>query len=400
MDLDGLLGPDDVDTEDFVLSLTFECLSDTPKSMKNPLFSSHVKKYTDVQQLASDIELLFPPGLGTMLKGNIPPSVAWFKTLPTGPAPGFIVYLLVLTKRGCRPKIYIGSGTNARSGGDTRLEDYDNWTVLPSLVKAALDDGYIIAHKGLLAWTPTLPRPGLAPRTRLLFLALEATFTYNFWAMRAYKKDYGMGHMCLWPRLDLEYDGLCTRCCLYEGIRRNFDLSDEQLEEVAALRTENLRKRQAFNTNKWRKEFRERDPEGFRAWTAASKSDYHYRQMAYNYDEYATKRVESHREYRANNPDKYEAEKKAVTASCRAARANKEHFCATCNIPFGEARHLADHLTTPSHNLVANCDRTSPLFCVFCTYLYSDKKAFKNHLKSQRHIGKVAAAQAEEMDLD
>jgi hypothetical protein len=32
-------------------SLTFECLSDTPKSMKNALYSTKTKRYTDLQRL-------------------------------------------------------------------------------------------------------------------------------------------------------------------------------------------------------------------------------------------------------------------------------------------------------------------------------------------------------------
>jgi hypothetical protein len=45
---------------------------------------------------------------------------------------------------------------------------------------------------------------------RLMFVALEATFTYIFWAMRTISKDYGMAHICLWDRNTLEDDGLCS----------------------------------------------------------------------------------------------------------------------------------------------------------------------------------------------
>ncbi|KAH0367935.1 hypothetical protein KCU65_g4357, partial [Aureobasidium melanogenum] len=395
MDLDRLLGPDDVETEDLVLSLTFECLNDTPKSMKNALYTTQVKKYTDLQQAASDVELMFPSDLGEMMKASTPPTLPWFKSLPNFSCPGFIVYLLVLTKPGHRYKIYIGSGTDSRFGGSSRLDHYDYSDALPQLVKKALDDGYVIAHKGLLAWTTTLPRPGLVPKTRLLFLALEATFAYNFWAMRAYKKDYGMGHMSLWPRLELEYDGLCSHCCLYEGIRRNFDLSDEQLEEVAALRAENTRQRSAIFTHNWNVAFRERDPEGYRAWYRSNGSDYHFRQMAFNYDEYTTRKLNERRARRAANPEKYEEQlatrREELNADSEVARENNSHFCDDCNHGFATDKALTVHLKSPKHQQVVNADRTSPLWCAACHTISSSAYTWSTHIKSQRHLDNVVA---------
>jgi hypothetical protein len=371
-DLDDLFGPDDVDTEDFVLSLTFECLFDTPKSMKNGLFTQHVKKYSDLQQLASDVELLFPSGLGAMLKGQTAPTIQWFKSLPTGPTAGFIVYVLVLTKHGCRPKIYIGSGTSARWGGTQRFKDYDRWTLLPSLVKAALEDGYVIAHKGLLAWTPSIPSERLAPKTRLLFLALEATFTYNFWALRTYKADYGMGHMCLWPRSDLEYDGLCTHCCLYEGIHRKFDLSDEQLEDIKAVRYQKY---------------------------LVGKREWHHKQMAYNYPDYRDYKNEIQIKYRAENPEVLEREYARNRLLHDQVREAQTYYCDTCDTSYGEERSYNDHVKTPIHKRLLTCDRTSPLFCHYCTYPYEDERGFKRHVTSKRHITGVAKAKAAEAEI-
>lgn len=133
---------------------------------------------------------------------------------------------------------------------------------LPVRIKSAIDDGYSITHKGLLCWA-ALPLVHLIPAVRLLFFVLEATFTYAFWAMKAKKKDYGMGHICFWDRTQLEYDGLCTHCALDEGVRGEFELSAEQLEVYAKEREE---KRRAVHRD------------GYSSW--------HYRQMAENYDEY------------------------------------------------------------------------------------------------------------------
>ena len=372
MDLDDLLSPDDLDIEDFVLSLTFECLSDTPKSMKNGLYTQHIKKYTDLQQIASDIELLFPGGLDKMLKGKTAPTIPWFMSLPTTPTTGFIVYVLVLIKRGCRPKIYIGSGTSSDYGGEKRFENYDKRVLLPSLVKAALEDGYVIAHKGLLAWTPSLPSEKVAPKTRLLFLALEATFTYNFWALRAYKNDYGMGHMRLWPRLELEYDGLCTHCCLYEGIRRNFGLSDEQLEEIKAVRYQNY---------------------------LANKRCWHHRQMAYNYSDYRDYQTERQIRYRAENPEVLEREYAKRRLEHDQVREAKTWYCSTCNVSYGEERSFNAHVKTPIHARLLTCDRSDPWFCHICTYPYNNERGYKLHLKTKRHIDLAAEVKDAEEDV-
>jgi hypothetical protein len=60
--------------------------------------------------------------------------------------------------------------------------------------------------------------------------------------MRTVTKDYGMAHICRWDREDLDYDGLCTHCCMNEGVSGNFELSAEQLE---ALSVEKNKKRKA-----------------------------------------------------------------------------------------------------------------------------------------------------------
>jgi hypothetical protein len=40
-----------------------------------------------------------------------------------------------------RAKIYVGSGTDAQNGVKSRLAHYDNLTMLPRFMKAALEDG-------------------------------------------------------------------------------------------------------------------------------------------------------------------------------------------------------------------------------------------------------------------
>lgn len=106
------------------------------------------------------------------------------------------------------------------------MGNYRRGDNLPDLVQNALHEGYKIAHIGLICWI-SLPPVSLQPTIRVLFIALEAAFSYIFWAMRTVNKDYGMSSICLWDRTTLEYDGCCSHCCLNEMITGDFTLSAE-----------------------------------------------------------------------------------------------------------------------------------------------------------------------------
>jgi hypothetical protein len=160
-----------------VMLTTWQCLCDTPFSLKSTLFTPF---FPDEEALQSTMSILtFAPGLFEVLQAVKPPTIAFFKSLPTLTSPCWAVYLLVLEKLDCRPRIYIGSGTNTESGVKARFTNYDNTRFLPEYVEKSLEESYEIVHKGLLVWTP-IPRPGLVPLSRLLFHALKATFAYIF----------------------------------------------------------------------------------------------------------------------------------------------------------------------------------------------------------------------------
>ena len=105
--------------------------------------------------------------------------------------------------------------------------------VLPSFVRAAFVDGYKLAYKGMLAWSP-IPEARNVPRVRLLFVALEATLGFIFWGMKPTPNYFHKGSFCPWPWVSFEYQGLCSHNALFDPIRANFDLTPEQLETIAA----------------------------------------------------------------------------------------------------------------------------------------------------------------------
>jgi hypothetical protein len=281
--------------------------------------------------------------------------------------------LLVLEKATCRPKIYVGSGTESQYGVSVRLSQYDRKNSLPRYVQQAIDDGYIIVHKGLLCWT-AIPPPSLVPKIRLLFFLLEATFAYAFWAMRTTKNDYNMTHICPWAvnvidmAPEFGYDGLCSYCSLGEGVSGDFGLSEEQLEALAAQK----------------KEAR-----------AAAKSVYgssvHFEQMANNHDEYLEKQAGYKVVRRAQDGGEYHRQ----NARDNAAKHHKAktHFCEPCKRSFPTAHFLSRHKKTKPHlNKAEEMKRKH--ICHACNYGSNHRGTFNTHMKGARHLKKAAAAAA------
>jgi hypothetical protein len=303
----------------FVMYMTWEYLCDTPFARKNALFARFFTSLQVLESTASIASLTFTPGLSEVLQSSTPPTIQIFKSLPTTHTKSrWGVYAIVLEKFGSRPRLYIGSGTSTDRGVHTRLRRYKYRQDLPCFVEAALEDGYTITHKGLLCWIQT-PTASFVPARRLLFLTLEATFTYIFWAMQASKGDYVMGHLCLWDRASLEYDGSCSHCCLTESIPGDFSLTPEQLE--------------AQDIDKKRK-------------LAALNSDNHHYQMESNYEEYRSKRAAGARKTRAKNPGR--ATKDAADRRAK-HKLEKTYHCGLCNHSFGSKFKLRQHEKSLKH---------------------------------------------------
>lgn len=144
------------------------------------------------------------------------------------------MYALVLEKAGSKPLLYIGPSTSAAQGVRQRFHQYDILILLPYYVLKAIDDGYTITSKGLLLHCQS-PSAGQVPMLRLTFVAMEAAVSYLFWAHKTLTKDAACVVLCPWERASLEWHGLCSHNPLTEGVSGNFNLTKEQLEEMAAI---------------------------------------------------------------------------------------------------------------------------------------------------------------------
>jgi hypothetical protein len=347
-----------------VVLVTWNTLVSTPISEKNGLFARFYTSQDVLEAIASAASITFCPGLFEVLQRVTPPTIEWFKKLPTSNMLlVWAVYALSLEKKGCRPRVYIGVGTEVNLGVIHRHRQYDDGLYLPSGVASSLEKGYKITRKGLLCWMP-IPRPSLVPLYRLLCYALEASFAFMFWAMNTKKVGLGMAHLCRWDPKTLEYDGVCSHNSLKDPIAGEFDLDDEQLEALAVDREKRrleLKKQNATN--------------------------YHYKQMEINYDEYMTDACERSIRARANNPERtLENERRRRIDAVE----NKKHHCELCNLSFTSSNWLAKHEKTAKH-LRKLKESDNPFRCAPCNLGFHNISNLRRHNESVRHRRAVTA---------
>ncbi|RDL36686.1 Clathrin heavy chain [Venustampulla echinocandica] len=235
---------------EYVVGQVWSLLTLTPARRQNPIFNMILSTRDVVEQILADSLLVFAPGLLDVVRSPTPPSVAYFKSLPTDVTKHWAVYLLVLEKPGCGPKIYIGSGTGELRGVVTRFYHYDNKTHLPRYIQHALDDGYMIVHKGLLCWCP-IPTATNRFVVRAIFLAVEAVFSIVLCAMRHQQRHRGIPSLGPWAREDVQYDGCCTHSSIAEYIPGQTDaLTPEQtVAKEVEMKHRRLQQKQIYVTN-------------------------------------------------------------------------------------------------------------------------------------------------------
>ncbi|KAL9032893.1 MAG: hypothetical protein Q9180_006244, partial [Flavoplaca navasiana] len=268
----------------------------------------------------------------------------FFKNLPDNTWWGshWAVYAIVLEKLGFRPKLYTGSGTSAHQGVHQRFWQYDNGEI-------------------------PIPAASFVPVRRILFVALEAAFAYLLSAMMDDTRNHVLKNIGLWDRASLEYDGLCSHCSLNEAILGEFELDDEQLEELAREKEQKRVELKSENNSSW-----------------------HYKQMAENYDDYIGKSTERVYRSRANNPGrhtKYAADRREE------ARQNKTYHCVPCDIAFSEKLSFIAHEKSPKH-LRQVTGAQSTFRCGPCNLGFHNQSNLTRHNKTLTHSRNMEKARS------
>lgn len=359
--------------------LTWNLLNiDAPDWYINPAFEVVFGERSAYDSIAACSPLSFPPNLHDVLTSSQPPSLDFFKPLPKPTGKMWGVYACTFEKTGCRSKLYIGSGTDADYGVSTRLRHYrPDGHLLPRFVHQAFNQGYHLAHSGLLCWTP-LPSAALVPRVRARFLALEALFTCLFHAAIPAITDEYYKHLLLWERHTVEWEPLCSHLSLREKITESFeslDLSAEELDIIAAIKTEKraayLKRHREAERNKdidayrlrgrvtksaWVTENRDRFNQTAGRTRAKAKSERRFHcdvcemslQSQLALEKHLASQSHADRVASIEKPEisQYSINRKETRAD---AKANNEHHCHTCNKGFDTDWALNRHNNTMSH---------------------------------------------------
>jgi hypothetical protein len=138
------MAPDATILLQLVLPLIWTCFN---MGRTYPLFSKVLSSQVIREQLFAFTTLVFAPGLLEDLQASTPPTISWFKSLPTDDYAQWAIYRIVLEKLFCRLKINIGSGTKAHALVRTRFSKYDRRSRPPIFADKALKDWYNIVHK-------------------------------------------------------------------------------------------------------------------------------------------------------------------------------------------------------------------------------------------------------------
>ncbi|KAI7323033.1 hypothetical protein KC315_g8626 [Hortaea werneckii] len=352
-----------------VCLITWTVVSGTPLEKKHEAFAQVLPSLLVLEAVASSASFFFAPGLYEVLQSASSPTLAFFKGLPSDLSwsnaqlrDRWVVYAIVLEKPDRRPRVYIGTATQKDYGSRSRMQHYDNAYLLPRWVAHALKEGFEITHKGFICWIPR-PTADMVPVRRLLFKALEASFTFYFWAMKSRYFDWGMEDISPWDRHNLEYDGLCSHSSLYEDVLADFDLTPEQLIAQAADREAKRLKLKAENA-----------------------TNHHFKQMETNYDEYIGEAIGRKMKSRALNPH---LDQIAERTREDRIRDEKRFYCALCDEAFTRQSILDTHLASPKHERMKEYD-TAKYKCTTCKKPLSSQQKLNEHNKGVKHRAMVA----------
>jgi hypothetical protein len=147
----------------------------------------------------------------------------------------------------------------------------------------------------------------------------------------------------------------------------DFNLSAEQLEAQAIGKEEKRTQMKSGNATNW-----------------------HYKQMATNYDGYIGQATERVQRSRANHPGR-DANHQA--RRIEQAKAEKTFYCVLCDIPCGTKQNLEKYQKRAKHPRKLQRRTTPPFKCRPCNVAFHNQSNLTRHEETQRHRQNVSAAQ-------
>ncbi|KAK3077462.1 hypothetical protein LTS18_010196 [Coniosporium uncinatum] len=334
--------------------------------------------------------LTYAPGLLDVLQADTPPSPNFFMTTPTVDGKSWAVYAALLTKDGCDPALYIGSGTDALCGHRKRVAVYHDKEnrMLPCYVRALYDGGFDLAHVGLLCWAP-IPSPEMVQRARLRFLAVEGTLTNLFFSVIPTCMDDFWADIVPWCREDVVWRSTNSHTALQEGVGDGLNLSEEQLR-----RREDDRKRRS----------KERSKKAYVKNTQAMRAQYDL-ERARDIDAFRLKKRIQAASWTAKNRPKA---REGWARGKKKALAERRFYCETCQRVFADSSKLARHNKSTLHKNKSEgvpptakalerqaysarviADRT--FHCAPCNQLFNCASRLEAHNSTRKHLDKHAA---------
>jgi len=305
---------DDADLEDLdfiVNDKAWDLLKvDAPSWYMNPQFKVVFKNRDSYDSIAICSPFEYATGLFEVLTSAAPPSIDFFMSLPSALSKTWSIYVVVYEKRGCKPKLYIGSGTkNSSSGIATRLRNHENHSTgsLAKEFNAAVKDGYKLVHSAVICWT-AMPPEHLSVRVRARFLLLESVFTCLFHAKLEMQTDVHYKKLVIWDRKSVAWEPMCTHRSPKEKISGKLDMTEAEARKVASIK----RQRRRDNDKKLKRKMR-KEPKILARLKLASRIHY------------AKHRVEI-RQAVANKSQKTVEEKQFYCKPCEYAAQNPDNF--------------------------------------------------------------------------
>jgi hypothetical protein len=329
------------------------------KDLKNPV---HDMLFPTVEVMEKHLSSIsFAAGLLEVLLSPLPPMIDWIKSLPSQSRGLWGVYLILLGKPKCRPRIYIRSGTGTtKQGLATRLKDYTYRTRMPRYVGKAVDEGYTITHKGVLCWT-TIPPASTRFPMRSLMILLETTFALALWAMHSRTKTYAMPYLLSWALDSVHYDGCCSHAAISEKVwgedeglttaqiaAKEAEIDARRAEQDKQTRQRYYAKRNAADFEGWRQRKNAQIKKSNQKIRASKKWACKPCNLAFHskfaLDKHKTRaahlaKVTGSRVYK--NPDQKQ--------HADAVKAAKTHHCSVCDASFVSASALQKHENGPKH---------------------------------------------------